>query len=77
MGRDKPKYRLCWWCNKQLRGPYGRVITFKGPLEVIVHANCAPEAIKGHEDVSITCVPGCPCRRHKRAYEVALDRMKS
>ncbi len=36
----KPKYRLCWACNKQLHGNFHRVCIVDG-REVIVHADCA------------------------------------
>lgn len=66
MSKAKPKYRLCWWCNRKLQGPYGREVVFEGDQVAIVHASCAPMVVKEHGDVVVfvTCVAGCPCRKH-------------
>lgn len=36
----KPKYRICWSCNRRLQGNFHRVCIVGGH-EVFVHADCA------------------------------------
>jgi hypothetical protein len=39
MADRPPKYRFCWWCSRQLQGPFGRECHVNG-TPVRVHAEC-------------------------------------
>ena len=34
-----PEYRFCWWCSKQLYGPFGREVLYEG-RPIRIHAAC-------------------------------------
>lgn len=36
----RPKYRICWECNRMLQANYHRVVTVAGE-KYVVHADCA------------------------------------
>lgn len=44
---DRPRYRYCWRCNRQLRGNHFAEVEVEGGAVVIMHKECAQDEVDG------------------------------